>query len=51
MFSDKKPYLCVDFQSNSGLQAIGSWAGYLGSGTQAKAEDEQSWNTIYWQLG
>ena len=30
---------------------IGSWARYLGLGTQAEADDKQSWNTGYWQLG
>ena len=34
--------------SNPGTQAIGSWAGFLGLGTQAEAGDEQSWNTGYW---
>ena len=28
--------------SNPKLQAIGTWARYLGLGTQAKADDEQS---------
>ena len=36
--------------SNPGIQAIGSWAKYLGLITKAEADDEQSWNTRYWQL-
>ena len=32
-------------KSNPGIQALGSWARYLGLGTQAEADDEQSWNT------
>ena len=29
-------------KGNPDRQAIGSWAGYLGLGTQAEADDEQS---------
>ena len=37
--------------SNPGIRAIGSWAKYLGLGTQAEADVEQSCERGYWRLG
>ena len=38
-------------KGNPDQHAIGSWAMYLSLGTQAEADDKQSWSTGYLQLG
>ena len=42
-------YVCVLVANNLELQAIGSWPQYLGLGTQAEADDQQSWITGSYQ--